>query len=391
MSTLPTPNATALAYSQTLTQFIRQEIEAAGGYISFARYMELALYTPGLGYYSAGSYKFGKQGDFVTAPEISPLFAQCVAKQCQQILTALGSGDILELGAGSGKLAGDLLCTLEQLGCLPQHYFILEISGELRARQQQWLTSTCPHLLSRVTWLDRLPEIPIKGVIFANEVMDAMPVHCFQTDDNGIQERCVTIQHDLFDWQIMPPTTPALLQQIQAIQAIQEECPLPPGYRSEINLLLSSWIQTLALTLEQGIILLSDYGYGRREYYHPDRSTGTLMCYYQHHYHSDPFKLIGLQDITAHVDFTAVAENALAANLQVAGYTTQAAFLLASGILELAQQNTLSPADEYEQNQAIKLLTLPSQLGEAIKVISLSKNFDLPLLGFSLHDRRHHL
>ncbi|MDR3478971.1 MAG: SAM-dependent methyltransferase [Gammaproteobacteria bacterium] len=388
MTNLPIPSQLALEHSERLALLIRNEITAAGGHISFARYMELALFAPGLGYYSAGSHKLGKNGDFITAPLISPLFAQCIAKQCQQILTAIGRGDILELGAGTGQLACDLLLELERLECLPDHYFILEISGELRGRQQELLQERCPHLLTRIEWLDSLPTQRLKGIVLANEVLDAMPIHCFRMEDNRIVERSVTFNENGFAWQL---TTPASSTFIQQISAILTECPLTDGYESEINLMLSDWIKTLADTIEQGVMLLIDYGFGQREYYHPDRQQGTLMCFYQHHHHANPFVLPGLQDITAHVNFTTVAESAMDAGLRVAGYTTQAAFLLACGLTGFAAQKELSPVEQYQQNQAIKVLTLPSQMGELVKVIGLSKALAMPLLGFSLFDRRHDL
>jgi SAM-dependent MidA family methyltransferase len=377
MATLPTPNETALAHSQQLLDLVCQEIATADGAISFARFMELALYAPGLGYYSAGSHKLGRQGDFITAPEISPLFAKCIAKQCQQIFSELDRGDILEIGAGSGKLACDLLQELAQ-------YFILEISADLRAKQQDLLQQTCPNLCKRVQWLDTLPASHFQGVIVANEVMDALPVHIFQIDNQAIKERCVTIENDQLAWQLTTPTTPALTNQVNIIQELH---PLENGYTSEINLLLAPWIKSISGILKKGVMLLFDYGYGRKEYYHPERNTGTLMCYYQHRRHENPFELVGLQDITAHVDFTQVVESAMDADLDLAGYTTQAAFLLACGITEFATDD-LNAVEQYQQGQAIKLLTLPSQMGEAIKVMGLSKDFDTSLLGFSLYDRR---
>jgi SAM-dependent MidA family methyltransferase len=388
MKMLPMPSLIAMQHSDLLMHLIYDEINKAGGYISFSRFMELALYAPGLGYYSAGSYKFGKIGDFMTAPEISPLFAKSIAKQCKQVLQDLECGDILEVGAGSGKLASDLLQELERLQCLPEHYYILEISAELRERQNMLLDTECPHLLSRVQWLDHPPKTPFTGIILANEVLDAMPVHCFQIDKDSIKERCVTVaDHDL-EWISVPPTTPELTKRVEAIQ---KECPMSDQYHSEINLMLPHWIQTMANVLQEGMMLLFDYGYGRREYYHPDRNGGTLMCHYQHHRHTDSFILVGLQDITAHVDFTTVAESAVSAGLALAGYATQSSFLLACGIIEAASQQVLSPLEQFQQNHAIKLLTLPSQMGELVKVIGLTRGIHTPLLGFSLHDRRHDL
>ncbi|MDR3491057.1 MAG: SAM-dependent methyltransferase [Gammaproteobacteria bacterium] len=388
MSTLPTPSADALEHSQTLSNLIREKITKNQGAISFADFMELALYAPGLGYYSAGSQKLGASGDFITAPEISPLFARCIAHQCHPILTALDHGSILELGAGTGKFARDLLQELSHLNCLPENYFILEVSAELRERQKIFLKKECIDFFERIVWLDKLPHKKINGIIFANEVMDAMPIHFFQIIKNKIIERGVDFENDHFVWKIIPEDKTKIHDQLTTLQ---NELHLQEGYISEINTLLPSWIKSLENALNKGVILLFDYGFGRAEYYHPDRNMGTLMCHYQHHRHSDPFLFLGLQDITAHVDFTTVAESAVNANLQIGGYTTQAAFLLNCGILKLAEQQTLSDVEHYKQNQAIKLLTLPSQMGELIKVIALKKNIDMPLKGFAEHDRRRDL
>lgn len=386
---LPAPDPIAQTHSTQLTNTIRQEIQRADGFISFARFMKLALYAPGLGYYSAGQPKFGKEGDFVTAPEISPLFSHCVAVQCQQILCELEYGDILELGAGSGVFAKDLLLELERLNSLPNHYYILEISADLRTRQHNLLTQYCPHLLTRISWLETLPEKAIDGIIIGNEVLDALPVHCFRIDDSKIKERCVTWDQDHFAWQYTEPTTPDL---IQHTESLIQEYGLTNNYESEVNLMLPAWINAIASSLNKGIILLFDYGYGRAEYYHPERNRGTLMCYYQHHRHDDPFKLIGLQDITTHVDFTTVAENACDSGCTLAGYSIQAAFLLNCGLLELAQEKiNMTSVEKINQTQAIKKLTLPSEMGELIKVMALSKNYAKSLRGFSLPDRRRDL
>lgn len=385
---IPQPDMHAIEHSQRLSRLIQAEIQQHLGFISFARFMELALYAPGLGYYSAGTHKFGKGGDFITAPELSPLFAKCLARQCQQVLSTLKTGDILEFGAGSGVLAKDLLLELEQLNSLPTHYFILETSADLRTRQATLLQQHCPHLLSRIIWLDALPSEPITGIILANEVMDALPTHCFQLQDSVLHERCVTWENEHFAWKLTKPTTPEL---DAAFARIQTECEIENGYGSEINLLHSPWIHSLAHTLKQGLILLLDYGYSTREYYRPDRNQGTLMCYYQHHKHSDPFFAVGLQDITAHVDFTQIAESGLAAGLTLAGYTTQAGFLLGCGLTGIADAADLSETERFQQNQAIKTLTLPSQMGETIKVMGLTKDIMMPFLGFSLYDRRRDL
>ncbi len=381
---LPLPDSISQAHSDKLSSLIRKEIQERE-FISFSRFMELALYAPGLGYYSAGLPKLGTRGDFITAPEISPLFAKCLARQCQPILETLHHGTILELGAGTGVLARDLLLELEQLNSLPSQYFILEVSADLRERQQVLLKAALPHLFSKIIWLDTLPVTPIGGIILANEVLDALPIHCFQIEGQIPLERCVTWENKQFTWKITAPTTPDLITQLELIQ---QECPLQDGYASEINLILPAWLRAIANSLNQGILLFFDYGYGQREYYHPDRRQGTLMCYYQHHKHSNPFTHIGLQDVTAHVNFTHVIESAIQAGLSLGGYTTQSSFLLACGLPELvAAQHLTHEAEIFKQNQAIKLLTLPSQMGEAIKVMALTKDFEMPLLGFSFHER----
>jgi SAM-dependent MidA family methyltransferase len=383
---LPIPDQIALKHSEKLAEIIRREIKKHNGSISFAHFMQLALYAPGFGYYSAGSHKIGRGGDFITAPEISPLFTRCIARQCHQVIKNLPRCEILEIGAGSGVFAKDVLLELEELDSMPRHYYILEISAELRERQRKTFEDHCPDLLPRLTWLSSLPK-RFKGIIFANELMDAMPIHCFGIKENGIQERTVTLEKNQFAWHCTSPS-PELMKPLQSLFLNYS---LPLGYESEVSLMIPAWIKSLAGCLEEGIILLADYGYGRSEYYHPDRSEGTLMCFYQHHLHSDPFVYVGLQDITAHVDFTTVAESAVENGLKLAGYTTQASFLLASGLLELAQQKPLSEVDQYTQNQAIKKLTLPSQMGELVKFVGLTKNLDIPLMGFELHDRRRDL
>jgi SAM-dependent MidA family methyltransferase len=375
---LPIPTADALLHSQALIQLIRAEITANGGYISFARFMELALYAPGLGYYSAGCWKFGQKGDFVTAPEISPLFAQCLARQCQQVLLAVTNGEIIELGAGTGKLAVDLLLELEKLNCLPQRYSILEVSAELRLRQQAFCREKIPHLMERMVWLDQLPGKPIQGIILANEVLDAMPVQRFHLLQDELQEFYVGWQGDDFVWHLAKP-------QHEIKLGFTAETP----YEFENNLNLTPWMASVSECLQQGLVLLIDYGFPQHEYYHPDRSMGTLMCHYQHHSHADPFLLVGLQDITAHVDFTAVAETAVENNLQVAGFTTQAAFLLNCGLLDLLNQADEDSSARLALNQQINLLTSPAEMGELFKVIALTRELDeVDLLGFQQFDQR---
>ena len=390
VSELPVPDEDSLRHSQRLAGLIRDEIERQGGRITFARYMELALYAPGLGYYSAGLNKFGAAGDFVTAPEISPLFARCVARQCRQVLQALGGGDILEFGAGSGVMVADLLAELEVLNSLPQHYFILEISAELRERQRATLIQRVPHLSGRVIWLDEFPKQKLRGVVFANEVLDAMPVHRFRLDAEGLSELYVACESGRFAWRAGPVSDPALAERIAEIRAASPDLNL--GYISEINLAAPAWVQTVAAAIESGMLLLVDYGYPRHELYHAERARGVLLCHYRHHAHDDPFLYPGLQDITAHVDFTALAEAGHAAGLQVAGYTTQANFLLGCGLTDLA---AVVPAHETRQHiqlaEQIKRLTLPGEMGETFKALALTRDFSKPLLGFKLRDLRDRL
>jgi len=370
--TLPIPEKYLIEHSQRLIDHIHQAIQTHHGAISFQQFMQLVLYAPGLGYYSAGSRKFGRDGDFVTAPEISALFSQCVAKQCLQVFELIDKPSILEFGAGSGIMAADILLSLETSQQLPEHYFILEISAELIERQQQTLQQHCPHLLKRVTWLSRLP-VDFSGVILANEVLDAMPICKFRYQDNQFQEYQVTWQQQRFAWQLADCHYPAL-------DKLADQLPQP--YESEINLQLPAWIHSISDCLQQGLVLLIDYGFPRHEFYHPDRTMGTLMCHFRHRAHSDPFVYPGLQDITAHVDFTAVAEAADEANLQVAGFTTQAGFLLGCGLLD-----AVGNGDALDINQQIKLLTLPSEMGELFKVIALTRGIEVDLRGFAEQDR----
>jgi SAM-dependent MidA family methyltransferase len=385
------PDAAAQAHSERLIALMADEIAAAGGRISFARYMELALFAPGLGYYSAGAQKFGEQGDFVTAPEISPLFSRTLARQVAEVLSTFGgTGEVLEVGGGSGVMAADMLAELEALEALPAQYSILELSADLQSRQRETLSAKVPHLLDRVCWLSELPAPDFRGVVVANELLDALPVHCFvkaDGSDNTLQERSVSFVDGRFQWTSDAPDelpVPAHLRELVAN--------LPPGYASEINLAAMGWVQSIAERLEAGVVLLIDYGHAAAEYYHPRRNGGTLMCHYRHRAHDDPFVYPGLQDITAHVDFTAVAEAAVAAGLEVRGYNTQGFFLMGNGITELAASfETLDQRQQILQAQQMRTLTLPTEMGERFKVIALARNHDAPLSGFSLQDLRHQL
>ncbi|NOU00457.1 MAG: class I SAM-dependent methyltransferase [Gallionella sp.] len=373
--TLPAPSLAAAQHSAQLCETIRRDITANGGWISFARYMELALYAPRLGYYTAGALKFGEAGDFITAPELSPLFGRTVARQVSEIM-AHSESHILELGAGSGKLAVDMLTELEQLGSLPDSYSILEISADLRERQQTLIRERLPHLFNRVHWLDALPE-KFSGAIIANEVLDALPVHLVHWQDSAITERGVALSDSNFVWQERAISDLNLLEAAQKII-------VPDGYVSEICLAARGLINSLAQCLEQGAMLFIDYGLGAREFYHPQRNNGTLMCHYRHHAHDDPFFLPGLQDITAHVNFTDIAECGIDAGLELMGYTSQAFFLINCGITELLKDTSPENLRDYfPLSGQLQKLTSPAEMGELFKVIALGKNFNGTLSGFA--------
>ena len=387
-ATLPGLTADEAEHSERLSARIREAIGDAGGWISFARYMEMALYAPGLGYYSAGARKFGEGGDFVTAPEVAPVFSRCMAGQCAEVL-ALQGGAVLELGAGSGAMAAAMLAELESLGALPARYFMLDLSADLRQRQRATLDAAVPHLLERVEWLDRLPD-GFEGVVVANEVLDALPVERFAWRGGEARALGVAAGAGGFEW-AEAAAGPALAA---AVSAIRRDCGAdwPDGYVSEVNTGLSPWLAAVAGALTRGVVLLVDYGLPRREFYAAERSAGTLLCHFRHRFNDDPFARPGLQDITAWVDFTAVAEAADGAGLDVVGYTTQAHFLIGNDLagrlhdvagLDLVQRARLS-------RQAM-VLTLPGEMGERFKVIGLAKGYDAPLRGFAVRDLRHTL
>ncbi len=379
---LPAPDNEGLAYSTALTRHIAAQIDAAGGWIGFDRFMELALYTPGMGYYSGGARKFGAAGDFVTAPELSPVFSQTIGAQVAQIL-ALSAPEIIEVGAGSGRLAADLLLELERRSALPESYRILDLSGELRARQHETIAGRAPHLLNRVSWLDRLPE-HFDGLVLANELLDAMPVHLVVWGSDGINERGVEFKNKQFAW-IDRPAGGHLLDRAQTLA---KEHSLPAGYQSEICLAAPAWVAAWAGILGRGALLLIDYGFPQHEFYHPQRNTGTLMCHYRHHAHSEPFYLPGLQDITAHVDFTAIVEAGCEAGLDFLGYTTQSTFLLNCGLPEVLARTPVEDTARYLPlaSSAQKLIS-PAEMGELFKVMALGKGITEPLLGFAQGDR----
>jgi SAM-dependent MidA family methyltransferase len=381
---LPAPSPEESAHSARLVERIRDEIDARHGWISFERFMEMALYEPGLGYYSAGAIKLGSAGDFVTAPEISPLFSRCLANQCVEVFEHLGTADILELGAGSGVMAADILLELEAQQRLPERYFILEVSADLRERQRATLAARAPRQLERVHWLDAWPS-GLRGVVLANEVLDAMPVERFSIRGTQVNSIGVTWQLGRLDWS-ETHASPALESAVRAIEATLGAA-LPDGYASEINLRLGGWMRGLAESLTEGVALFIDYGLPRAQYYRSERREGTLLCHYRHRFHDDPLILVGVQDIGAWVDFTAVAEAASEAGFHVAGFATQAHFLIGCGIeRQLAALADAAITDRVQLARQVMLLTLPGEMGERFKVIGLTKNFDQPLRGFSVRD-----
>ncbi len=382
---LPQPSETEQIQSELLSNHIRQEMKRAGGRLGFDRFMELSLYAPGLGYYVAGMRKFGAEGDFVTAPEISSMFSRCLARQCVQLFEQIGGGDLLEFGAGTGVMAADILAELQGLDCLPERYLILELSPDLRLRQRQTLDRLVPELMHLVQWLDAMPAPGFNGVVLANEVLDAMPVQRFRVGADGIKEQFVYYRDGRFQTSWDSPVTPGLEQAVLSMD-------LAEGYESEMNLRAVSWVRQLGELINSGAVLLIDYGYPRSEYFHPQRSAGTLMCHYRHRAHADPLVWPGLQDITAHVDFTAIAEAGLKAGFEVAGFSPQAYFLMGCG---LDSMMAASDPDDVERHmqlvQEIRRLTLPTEMGELFKVLGLTRGVDQPLMGFAMRDQRERL
>lgn len=372
LPSLPPPALDALAASAALVERIAGEIRKADGWITFARYMEMALYEPRLGYYSGGAAKLGPAGDFTTAPEMSPLFGRALARPVAHILQA-SAPHVLEFGAGSGRLAVDLLSALDALGAAPERYVILELSGELRARQQATLETLAPQWLDRVQWLERMPEA-WSGAMLGNEVLDAMPVHLIVKDENGWLERGVVLDARTGFSFGDRPVDASLLESIA--RAIPDSAALPSGYVTEISLAVPAFIATVADTLHKGTggaALFIDYGFPEREYYHPQRATGTLMAHYRHHAHADPFRWPGLQDLTAHVDFSAVASAALLHGCDLLGYTSQAAFLLDCGILELVEGSPDDATIWLPQTNALQKLISEAEMGELFKAIAFGK------------------
>ncbi len=388
---LPVPNDEELAHSLQLETLIRAEITRAGS-IPFWHFMEMALYAPGLGYYSAGKTKFGASGDFVTAPELGDLFACAMARSTSNVLRASADTVFLEIGGGSGKFAAAALAEWETLGTLPRHYWILDRSAELRARQLETLTTRVPHLVHRVQWLDVPPEQSWRGVLFANEVIDALPAHRFVMRDGEVREMHVATDRENRLCLVEREADTMLIAAASHV-ASDLDAPITDGYRSEILPQLPYWIEAVCGTLEAGLVVFVDYGYPRHEFYHPERRDGTLTCHYHHRVHDDALLWPGLQDITTWVDFTALAEAATRAGWPLAGFTSQAQFLLAAGLLDMLQIEQLN-ADEagrYALAQQVKRLTLPGEMGERFKVMCFARGIDGVPPAFTAYDQSRRL
>jgi len=387
---LPEPTAEEKQHTQKMLDYIKQQIETAGGWIDFAHYMQLALYAPRLGYYSGGQQKFGESGDFITAPEVSPLFAQTLAKPVAEVLSKMAGGCVIEFGAGSGKLAADLLAELQLQNALPEKYLIIELSAELKHRQQQTLQQYIPELIDCVEWLNALPEKPLNAVVLANEVLDAMPVQRFVNTAQGMQTLGVGLSNNVLHF-----TEAAASRDLaHSVKHIEQDIDraFSEGYTAEINLNIQPWLQSISDILNQGAVYLIDYGYPRSEYYAIERHMGTMMCYYRHRALEDVFYLPGLMDITAFVDFTAVAEAGLEAGFDINGFTSQANFLINCGLAQRVEQQM---SDDIKKQiplvQQMKTLTLPSEMGERFKVMGLNKNLDMIVPGFEMRDFRNRL
>ncbi|WP_455380380.1 class I SAM-dependent methyltransferase [Acidihalobacter prosperus] len=389
---LPAPNPNAAALSQQLVSRIAEEIEEKKGWIGFDRYMERALYEPGFGYYSAGSLKFGAQGDFITAPALGELFARTLANQVAPVLGAIANAELLEFGAGDGSLAAILLNELARLGAMPQRYAILELSGDLRARQRETIAARAPDALSSVTWLTGWPENPIRGVVLANELFDAMPVRIFGWEEERIWEYGIGLSDNGLSWSRRAADA-------DFDKMVQDSLPVavssyPDGYMSELNDRLFGWFNELEASMEQGMLLLIDYGDPRSERYRPSRTAGTLRAYYQHRLLHEPFWWPGLCDLTADVDFSAVARAAESAGLKISGFVPQSQMLLSGGLERVFPEAFDNAADEIARmqlSQEVKRLTLPDEMGERFWGMALTKDYAGPLPGFETRDFRYRL
>jgi len=386
---LPEPSAAEKNHSEKLIELIKQRIVDAGGWIDFEQYMQLALYAPALGYYSAGAQKFGEQGDFITSPEVSPLFAQTLANPLAALLKKIPDAKIIEFGAGSGKLAADLLLALQSLEILPDEYFIVELSADLQHRQQQTIQEKVPDLLSRVCWLTQLPESPVNAVVIANEVIDAMPVQRFAFKDKQLEQLGVEILDD--GLQLAYKTAPAFL--LDKVNRLNENFKhVDYRYNSEVNCQIKPWVKSLSQCINKGAVYLIDYGYPRSEFYSEDRHMGTFLGYYKHRSIDAPLWYPGLQDLTAFVDFTEVAEAAIENGFDVDGFTSQGNFLMNAGLTDVVEKIKIdNDIQRLKIMQQMKTLSLPGEMGERFKVIGLSKGMDENIAGFELRDFRYRL
>jgi SAM-dependent MidA family methyltransferase len=387
------------AHVERVRERIAAEIDAAGGWIGFDRYMELALYAPGLGYYSAGAHKLGPGGDFTTAPEVSRLFGGCVARQCAEILAALGRGSILEIGPGSGRLAADILSRLDALGCVPERYLMLEVSADLRERQREHIAGAVPQLARRVEWLDEPPRIAFDGVVLANEVLDALPVTRFRWhppgSDEGSEEMGVAREGEQFTWAPRAAGDALIAECSRLAEAgggPEADGGWEDGYTSEYCERLAAWTAAVTESHRAGLALWIDYGLPRRHYYFPQRRDGTLICHFRQRAIVDPFMAPGLEDITAWVDFTRLAQASAACGYRLAGYTTQAHFL--AGLSIDAEMQHLAAEDPSRfarlANEA-RTLMLPGEMGERFKAMAWMRGMDSPLPAFRVQDLRHTL
>ena len=378
---LPPPQPEAAEHSAQLAEHIATTIANESDWIPFSRYMELALYAPGMGYYTAGARKFGHEGDFITAPEISPMFARCFALQAVQVLDTVG-GDILELGPGSGVFAADLYAELKSLGKAPGRYRLLEVSPDLRERQKRLIAERFPADLDRFEWIDALPDT-IRGMVIGNEVLDVVPFDIVHRHRGDVLERGVIVTEAGFAWDDVALPAGELKRRAEAV--------IPPGdyaYTTEISLAAEALVRTISASLEAGLAIFIDYGFSEREFYHPQRSGGTLRCHYRHRFHGDPFFMPGLQDITAHVDFTALSRAAEQGGSEVYGYTTQAYFLISCGLAVLVSSgDPTATLSKLKATSAVHRLISPSEMGELFKVLVFGKGLEEPILG--LQSARH--
>ncbi|HEV3240111.1 MAG TPA: SAM-dependent methyltransferase [Casimicrobiaceae bacterium] len=385
-SGLPPPSAAEREHSDRVVAHLVHMIAEAEGWISFADYMHAALYAPGLGYYAAGAHKLGLAGDFVTAPELTPLFGQALAAQLAQVLTQVADGEIIEVGPGSGCLAADVLTTLAEQDALPARYLLLEVSPDLRERQRRFLAARVPELMPRVLWIDRLPE-PWRGAVIANEVLDAVPAHLVARRGGAWFERGVTVDATTRLAFCDRPLAPGMLRNMA-----EERFPAGGDYTSEVNPAAEALVTTIGRGCDRGLMLLVDYGFPAAEYYHPQRDAGTLMAHYRHRALADPFSYPGLVDMTAHVDFSAVARAGLAGGMTVAGFTSQAQFLVACGLLDaLARSGDPQSAAYLRAANAVQKLTSAAEMGELFKALALTRELDIELVGFRDGDRSHRL